>query len=581
MKNLSEVNKFFIKYKKKLILGFFFIIFSNLLQISIPLILKDGINFIAESKNYSELINYALLLIVVSLFSGIFRFSIRQTIIVVSREIEYDLLEKFWNHIQRLPLKFFKNTPAGQIMALATNDVSMVRTYLGPAVMYSLDTISKFIMILVILFSINNTLTLLMLIPIPIASYLVYLLASKIHKQYTAIQEKFEKLTTKAQESFSGIRVIKSYVREEYEKDDFAKISKDYMQKNINLIKVQSLFFPLLFLLIGLTLLIVIWFGGKMAIEGTLTLGDFIAFIAYLGLLTWPMIAFGWVANIIQQADASMGRLNKLFREAYEIEDNEKTDNSITDFEAELEFKNVTFSYNADRPVIKNVSFKIEKGKTLAIIGHTGSGKSTLVNLLPRMFEINSGEIIIDKYNLKNIPLKVLRKNIGYVPQEAFLFSDTFYNNITYGMDKKDENIFNRIISISRIDKDLENFTDGYNTIIGEKGITLSGGQKQRVALARALAVNPKILILDDSLSAVDTKTEEEILSQLKEFMKDRTSIIISHRVSTIKDADKIIVLKDGAIAEEGTHEQLVNLKGIYAELNHKQLLEQEIKDLS
>lgn len=582
MGHLAHLNKYFRRYKRRLILGMIFILIANIVQVNIPLFLRDAIDGIDNNLSSDALIDYALLIFGAAVISGIFRFLIRETIIVVSRKIEYDLRQDFWSHIQRLPLRFFQNNSTGNIMALATNDISAVRMYIGPAVMYSIDTGTKFILVIAIMLSLSSELTLYTLLPLPILSYFVYLLSTKIHKKFTLIQEKFSELTSKAQENFSGIRIIKSYVREENELNSFSKLSDDYLKRNMDKIKIQALFMPLLYLITGISIIIVILIGGNMVIEKVLTLGDITAFVLYLGLLIWPTIAFGWVANIIQQADASMKRLKKILNEDYEIEDSDDTDHSIDKISGEIEFSNVAFRYRENLPdVLDDVNLKIPKGTTLAIVGHTGQGKTSFINLVARMFDSTRGKILIDGYDIQTIPVKVLRENIGLVSQETFLFSDTLANNIAYGMKEFDPDIVKNMAAISRLDKDVESFPDKYETILGERGITLSGGQKQRTCLARALAIEPNILILDDTFSAVDTHTEEEILEKLKDFMKDRTTILISHRISTVKDADNIIVLNESKIAEQGTHDELVSLNGIYADLHYKQLLEEELKEMS
>lgn len=582
MKSLLELNKYFLRYKSKLIFGFIFILASNIFQVFIPLFLRDSINIIKENGDYSLLLNYALMIFGAALFSGFFRFMIRQTIIVVSREVEYDLRQDFWTHIVTLHANFFHNNSTGNLMAHATNDISAVRMYVGPAVMYSIDTGTRFLIVIGIMLSIDPILTLYTLIPLPLLSYFVYKLSTKIHVLFTKIQEKFSELTTKAQESISGIRVVKAYVREESEIEDFKKLSSEYLDRNMKQVRIQALFMPILFLISGISIIIVIWAGGNRVISGDISLGDMTAFIIFLGMLIWPMIAFGWVMNIIQQAAASMKRLKKIWNESPDITDSEITKYSVNTINGDIEFKNVSFRYGDKLPyVLKDISLAIPKGKTAAIVGQTGVGKSTFVNLIPRMFDIQEGEILIDGINIKEIPISVLRQNIGYVPQESFLFSDTLYNNIAYGVKNAKREDVEKAAQIARMDKDVEGFTEKYETILGERGITLSGGQKQRTSLARAVAINPKILILDDSFSAVDTNTEEEILSNLKNFMEERTSLIISHRISTVKDADVIFVIKDGIISEQGTHEQLVEADGLYAEMHYKQLLEQELKDIN
>lgn len=582
MTNLLTLKKYFLRYKWKIFFGIVFILLSNAGTVYVPIIIKDSINELQSSLNYETITNYALLIVVASLFSGIFRFMIRQTIIVVSREIEYDLRGDFWSHIQQLPLRYFQNNSTGNIMAHATNDINAVRMFIGPAVMYSIDTLIRLIIVVVIMFTISPMVTIYALLPLPLLSFLVYFVGKKIHERFTRIQEKFSELTTKAQENFSGIRVIKSYVREENEIESFKVLSKDYLHKNMHLVKLQALFQPILFLVTGLSVIVVMWSGGVRVIEKELLLGDITALIIYLGILTWPMIAFGWVINIIQQAEASMKRLNKIFHEPYEIEDSTLTDSSLTSVKGNIEFKNVTFRYNDNSPIILDtIDLSIPEGTTLAIMGHTGSGKTSFINLISRLYDVTDGEILIDGKPVKHFPLSVLRKNIGFVQQETFLFSDSIMNNLGYGLSEVNSEKIINAAKIAQFDKDVKDFPNQYETIIGERGITLSGGQKQRATLTRALAIDPKILILDDSFSAVDTNTEEEILSNLKSFMKGRTSIIISHRVSTVKDADKIVVLDKGKIAESGTHTRLIELNGIYADIYYKQLLEKELEELN
>ena len=581
MGSLSYLNKYFLRYKTKIILGIIFILISNAAQVYIPMLLKDGIDALQSNLSQEIILRYALMIIGAAIISGVFRFLIRQTIIVISWRIEYDLRYDFWSHIQRLPLRFFQNNSTGNLMAHATNDIQAVRMYVGPAVMYSIDTVTKFVIVITIMLSLNPALTIYSLIPLPILSYFVYKLSKKIHKKFTLIQEKFSELTTKAQESFSGIRVVKSYVREESEISDFTRLSDDYLKRNMDKVRVQALFMPLLLLITGTSAIIVILVGGNMVITGSLTIGGIAAMISYLGLLIWPTIAFGWVANIVQQASASMKRLRKLLNEKYEIDDSAKTKKDVKAICGDIEFKNVSFKYRDDLPdVLNGIDLKIPRGSTLAVIGHTGEGKTSFVNLIARLYDVTGGSVLIDGHEIDSIPIKVLRESIGFVSQETFLFSDTLSNNILYGVKEKDQSIVEKVSAIAKLDKDVESFPKGYDTILGERGITLSGGQKQRSCLARALAIDPKILILDDSFSAVDTHTEEEILVKLREFMKDRTSIIISHRISTVKDADSIIVLDKGIIAEQGTHEELVSLGGIYADLHYKQLLEEELKEL-
>jgi len=577
-KNLFQLKKYFVRYKKAFVLGIIFIFLSNIGQVYIPQLIKQGINAISLHASGNQVLKYVILITITSLIAGVFRFMIRQTIIVTSWKIANDLRYDFWNHLQKLPLRFYQNNSTGNIMSHATNDINAVRSFVGPSVMYTIDNGTKFLLVFFIMLSMNPLLTLYALLPSPIMSFLVYFVMSRVHAKYTKIQEKFADLTSRAQENFSGIRVIKSYNREEYEIENYKIESKEYLKRKMDLVKLQALFIPVFSMIAGLSFIIVLWAGGTQMISGTFSIGELVAFYAYLGMLIWPMISFGWVATMVQQAEASMKRLLKIFNEPYEIQDSTETNYDIKKIDGEIEFKNVSFRYGENLPWILNkINLKIYKGNTVAFIGKTGTGKTSLVNLIPRFYDPTEGEVLIDGINVKNIPLETLRKNIGIVSQENFLFSDTLANNVTYGLSDNSETVIHKSAEIAQLSKDVENFPKGFDTILGERGITLSGGQKQRTTLARALAIDPKILILDDSFSAVDTNTEEEILRRLKEFMKNRTSIIISHRISTVKDADKIFVLHDGKIAEEGTHQQLIELNGIYADINKRQLLEQEL----
>ena len=586
MKPLLRLRPYLARYRTTLLWGLLTVVMSNVFNVALPLFVGRAIDKLKAGLGTGALdrdgvLTYALLVVGFSLVAGIFTFLTRQTIIVVSRHVEFDIRNDFLSHIQKLPLAYFQNTPTGELMALATNDISAVRNALGPGIMYPTDTMMTFIMVLGVMLYADWQLTLLALIPLPFVSLAVYRLGKLVHKKFEERQAQYSALTTRAQENLSGIRVIKTYVREEHETTLFRDMSWDYLKKNLVLAKVQSIMWPLMFLLIGFSLVITLYYGGERVIDGRLTIGTLTAFFGYQVMLIWPMIAFGWVINQLQQGAASMARLARIMDTEPEIRDTAVTDRTITRVRGTIEFRNVTFRHRgAPKPALKGISLTIPAGRTLAVVGYTGSGKSTLVSLIPRMYDVTDGELLIDGVDVRKIPLDVLRGAIGYVPQETFLFSDTIADNIAYGTDDGTEADVREAAEIARIARDIAEFPRGYETLLGERGITLSGGQKQRTSIARAVMRKPAILILDDALSAVDTYTEEGILSRLRGVMKGRTSIIISHRISTVKDADAIVVLDGGAIREQGTHDELVALGGIYAELHRKQLLEEELEQL-
>ncbi len=586
MKSLLKLLPYLSKYKKTLYLGLLTVIVSNLFTVATPWFIGEAIDKLkygleSKSLEHTDLLIYAALVVGFAIIAGVMLFLTRQTIIVVSRKIEYDLRNDFLSHIQKLPLTYFQNTPTGDLMAHATNDISAVRNVLGPGIMYPADTLMTLSMSLILMFVKDWQLTLLALIPMPFVSYAVYYLGKVIHEKFNERQEQYSILTTKAQENLSGARVVKAYVREEYEVEQFRKASWEYFKKNLVLAKAQSIMWPLMFILVGLSLLITIYVGGLKVINGEMTIGTLTAFMTYLSLLIWPMIAFGWVTNMWQQGAASMKRLIKIFDTVPAIRNMEGTDHSINTIDGEIEFRDVTFTHeSAQKPTLTHIDLKIPKSSTLAIVGYTGAGKSSLVNLIPRLYDVSDGTILIDGVDIKKIPVEVLRKSIGYVPQETFLFSDSIAENIRYGDDDAVHEMMHEAAEVSQIAHDVVDFPKQYETMLGERGITLSGGQKQRTSIARAILRKPKILILDDALSAVDTYTEEKILQRLKTLMSGRTSIIIAHRISTVKHADNIIVLDGGKIVEQGNHEQLIDKNGIYAGLYQKQLLEKELEGL-
>ncbi len=561
-----------------MLIGFVFIVLTNLFTVASPRVLGYAIDSLEQHASYSLLSIYAGIIFLIAVIQGILRFYMRQIVIGVSRWIEYDLRNDFFAHLEKHSANFFLEYRTGDLMSRATNDLNAVRMVLGPGIMYSITTITMFIFAFSLMLSINVQLTIYAILPFPLLAFIINRFGSMIHIRFEKIQEQFSNMSSRIQENLAGIRVVKAYVREDNEIEEFQKENRRYYEKNKSLILVRSIFFPVIEFIGGLGVLIVLWYGGYQVILGKISLGDFVAFIAYLLLLLWPVIALGWVISLFQRGEASMGRINKIFAIEPEIKDDEDVI-EIENIEGEIEFRELTFSYNnAKEPVLKNINLKIKKGLTLAIVGPTGSGKTSLVNLISRIFNAPDGMIFMDGIPLKRIPLKTLRENIGYVPQDTFLFSDTIKENIIYGVKNINDDEIIESAEVSQLLEDIEEFPEKFDTMLGERGINLSGGQKQRLSIARAIIRKPKILILDDALSSVDTYTEEKILSRLKIFMKERTSIIVSHRISTVKEADWIVVLDNGMIVEQGIHENLIEKDGIYASLYRKQLIAEELE---
>lgn len=587
MKPLWRLNKYLYKYKGYLLLGTLFTIISNFFVIIPAQLVRIAIDYVVEVFSFyqvfseGELADFArsaflkyilifgVLILAMALLRGFFLFLIRQTIIIMSRLIEYDMKNEIFAHYQNLPLSFYRRNSTGDLMARITEDVSRVRMYLGPAIMYGLNLLILFPMVIGYMLSVNVELTLYSLLPLPILSLSIYFVNNMINERSEKIQRSLSGLSTFVQEAFSGIRVLKAFVREDDSANDFAKASEEYKEKSISLTIVQSLFFPLIMALIGISTILTVYIGGIQVMNGTIGYGVIAEFILYVNMLTWPVTSLGWVTSIVQRAAASQARINEFLDEQNDIQSTESLEIPIR---GDVAFENVSFVYpDSGIHALREVSFKIDSGQSLAIIGTTGSGKSTIANLLMRMYDVSAGQIQIDGKNIQAYDIASLRKQIGYVPQDVFLFSDTIASNIAFGLDSIHEGIVEKAAKDADVYQNIVDFPKGFETRLGERGITLSGGQKQRVSIARAIAKEPSILLLDDCLSAVDTKTENAILNALKDIMAKRTSIIISHRVSSAKLADKIIVLDDGEIVEQGTHDTLMALKGTYAELYEKQ----------
>lgn len=584
MKALQYLNKYFLKYKYRLLLGILITTLSKIFALQVPRLISTSVDAAEDFRKgittdlafvKAELLDSILLIIGAALLSGFFTFWMRQLIIVTSRLIEFDLKNEIYQQYQRLSLNFYKQNRTGDLMNRISEDVSKVRMYFGPAIMYSINMVVLFIVAIFKMYKIDATLTNYTLLPLPILSLSIYILSQVINKRSTVVQQYLSKLTASAQETFSGIGILKSYGIEYKAMIEFDELTNTAKEKNINLFKAQALFFPLMILLIGLSNVLVIYIGGIRYIEGQISMGVIAEFIIYVNMLTWPVAVVGWVTSIVQQAEASQKRINEFLKHDPEIKNYKTIPSKIT---GNIEFKNVSFTYDdTNITALKNVSFKIKKGETLAILGNTGSGKSTIINLVARLYDVEYGEVLIDSINIKDINLDNLRQSTGFVPQEAFLFSDTIKNNIKFGDINASDSKIIETAKNAYIHHNIVEFNEGYDTYVGERGVTLSGGQKQRISIARAIIKNPEILIFDDCLSAVDTETEEIILNNLYNISKNKTTFIVSHRVSSVKNADKIIVLDKGEVIQQGTHNELVNIKGYYKELYEQQLLEKEL----
>ena len=593
MKELSHLNKYLLKYKWHLFWGLVFVIISNVFQIVPAVMVRHAIDLVmdnirvyrvfAQTKAQEDffevfaqgILMYAVLILIMALLRGLFLYFVRQTLIVMSRLIEYDLKNEIFEHYQTLPLSFYRRNNTGDLMNRISEDVGRVRMYLGPSIMYGLQLFTLFFMLIPVMFMISVKLTLFALIPLPLLSFGIYYVNNIIERRSEEIQKSQSRLSTFVQEAFSGIRVLKSFNREKESVEKFTQENDEYKRESLRLTRVQSLFFPLMFGLIGLSTILTVYEGSVEVINGSLTFGNIAEFIIYVNLLTWPVASLGWTSSLVQRAAASQKRINEFLMTKTDLL-SEK--NIQHDMLGKIEFRNVSFTYpDTGIKALKNISFEIQPGESLAIIGRTGSGKSTIASLVSRLYDVTDGEIMIDGIPVRDFDLNNLRSQIGYVPQDVFLFSDTIFNNIAFGLTVTDDQKVKQAARDADVYQNIMEFPQGFNTRVGERGITLSGGQKQRVSIARAVVREPKILMLDDALSAVDTKTENTILNSMKVIMQGRTTIIISHRVSSAKLANKIIVLSDGGLVEEGTHEALLEHNGVYRELYEKQMTTDEV----
>ncbi len=585
MKELRYLDKYFIKYKFRFFAGIFITIIAQIFFLFTPKLISKSFKAIEDFSKEgsvsvevikSELLSNILLIILTAIIAGFLTFLMRQTLIVMSRLVEFDLKNEVFEQYEKLSQNFYKQNRTGDLMNRISEDVSKVRMYVGPAVMYTINTLIRFIIVLIYMFNVSPTLTLYTLIPLPILSFCIFKLSTEINIRSTTFQQYLSKVSSFTQEIFSGIRVIKANSLEEQHQNNMINLANESKSKSLHLAKVQSLFGPLMIALIGISNLIVIYFGGAMYINGTITsIGTIAEFILYVNMLTWPVASLGWISSMVQEAEASQKRLNEFLKIEPQIQNNSNEPSLI---EGAIAFENVTFIYeDTNIQALSNVTFTVKKGETLAILGKTGSGKSTILSLISRLYDVNAGQVTIDAKEISTLNLNDLRNSIGIVPQDAFLFSDSIKNNIKFGnQDATDDEVM-QAAKNAVVHDNIIAFNKQYDTVLGERGITLSGGQKQRVSIARAIIKNPEILLLDDCLSAVDTETEETILNNLFEICKDKTTIIVSHRISSAKNADKIIILDDGKIIQQGSHNQLINQEGYYSALYVKQLSEKEL----
>ncbi len=591
--NLRPLAPYLRKYRATYVIGAVCVLFNNGIWILFPLVIRRAIDDLNQGVTRHKLLTYSLLLLAISLVKAIFQFLTRWIMIGVSREIEFDLRNDLFTHLERLSYSFYQRTRTGDIMARATNDLNAVRMLVGPGIMYTANTIVFTAGALVFMLSISPRLTMFAFAPLPVISIVVQYFGRRIHERFERIQAMFSDISARAQENFAGARLIRAYVQEEAEIENFERDNTEYIARSLKLVRLMGMLWPTLETLLGVAIVIVLFVGGREVILHRITVGSFVAFNTYMVQLTWPIIALGWVINLFQRGTASMGRIHNIMSEQPEITDAAVPTTHIpTDIRGDIEFRNLSFRYgntllaaergngkaHGDEEVLKKVNLRISAGTSLAIVGPTGSGKSTLVSLIPRIYDAPPGTVLIDGHAIREFPLALLRRNIGFVPQETFLFSDTIRDNIAFGAEDVTDEAVRHAAEAANIAAEIEGFPDGYKTLVGERGLTLSGGQKQRTAIARALIRNPRILVLDDALASVDTQTEDRILNHLREIMQGRTTIFISHRVSTVRNADRIAVLHDGEIVELGTHDELIERNGYYTDLYNKQLLEEELE---